>query len=191
MKTILSLLIIALIIGAAVWLANRPSKNVDVDVNRQIPEEPADRGNTLAPQAGLPAEVEATRQAIFKAAVDRNYDKLNALAGDPKGFKYSFGGEYEGGFVGYLKLEEENTGKNAFETIKDILPLPYDKQGNIYVWPAVFNKAASDWNDADIAQMQTFLTDEEIEGYRKFGAYADWRIGIRDDGKWVYFIAGD
>ena len=64
-------------------------------------------------------------------------------------------------------------------------------QTDIYAWPSVFAKSSQEWTDEDMAEMKTLMSDKLIEDYRKFGGYAYWRIGITEDGKWIYYIAGD
>lgn len=139
--------------------------------------------------AGLPEAVRTKMTAILAAARAKNYNSLGSLASST--IKYSFGENKPNGFVPALKALEKN-GVNPFATIERLLSLPYAVQGNYYVWPSVFAKSADEWTPADIAQMKTFLTDTEIEGFRKFGAYAGYRIGIdKTTGDWMYFVAGD
>ena len=159
----------------------------------------ASMGGGIPKQEGLPDAVAAKREAIYKAARSRNYDTLAVQAATP--FKYSFGETTEDGFAGFLATADEHLAldtevakgkyKNNFEIIQALLKLPYALQGDIYVWPAVFTKGAADWTEEDIAQMKKLLPDELIEGYRQFGAYAYYRLGITEEGKWVYYIAGD
>jgi len=143
----------------------------------------------LSNQEGLPEIVEVKRQAIYKAAMEKNYDKLAEEA--ERVFSYSFGGSEEGGFISHLKANRNNENGEIFDIISKLLELPYGQQGDYYSWPSVFIKESKDWTDEDIAQMKILLTDQEIESYREFGGYAYYRIGITKEGKWVYFIAGD
>lgn len=146
----------------------------------------------LPAQADLPAPVEAKRQAIFVAAQSRDYEELTALA-EPT-VNYTFGGEVPGGFAEFLKTSDsrkQSGEQDTFETITALLKLPHSQLLNIYVWPSAFTKVAETWTEEDIAQMKKLLSDEQIEGYRKFGAYAYYRLGIREDGAWIYYVAGD
>jgi len=34
-------------------------------------------------------------------------------------------------------------------------------------------------------------TEGELDEIAKFGSYAGWRIGIDENGEWLFFIAGD
>lgn len=177
-------LIIVLVLAAAVYafFSGKPKTN-----NEPIsPQESAPV--SLSPQAGLPAMVEAKRQAIYKAARSGSYEQLTAEAETPFGYSY---GEPETDFGTFLKTAAVVEGKSALDMIPLLLAQPYGQQGDIYVWPGVFAKSSEEWTDADIAMMEQLLTDEEIEGYRQFGGYAYYRIGITAEGKWVYYIAGD
>jgi hypothetical protein len=144
---------------------------------------------TLTPQGGLPPLVEAKRQAIYIAAISRDYEKLNKETS--KDFQYSFGGDYEDGFIGYLKLAEKNYRESAFDIMPTLLRLPYTKRGNLYTWPSVFDIEPSKWTSEDIRMMQTFLTEEQIESYRQYGGYMYYRLGITSLGDWIFYVAGD
>ncbi len=144
----------------------------------------------LAPQSGLPTAVATTRENIAKATDSQDYKTLAALT-DPKEFRYSFGKQTPGGFASSMETIDKQYGKNTFLLIKKLLSLPYDKQGDIYVWPAVFTKSSDKWTQEDIDMMKQIASDQEIEGYRQFGAYIGYRVGIREDGKWIYYLAGD
>ncbi len=143
----------------------------------------------LPNQAGLPVKVEAKRQAIYKAALRRDYEKLAAEAAAD--LHYSFGGEYEGGFVGYLKLSAMDEGETAFDIIPTLLKLPYAEREGLYTWPSVFTIESFRWTEADVAMMKTFLTDKQIEGFREFGGYIYYRLGINSEGEWKFYLAGD
>ncbi|MBP6911600.1 MAG: hypothetical protein KBB88_00135 [Candidatus Pacebacteria bacterium] len=154
-----------------------------------VEDSPVVSVNELASQDGLPDAVENKRQAIYKAALERNYERLAKETGS--NFHYSFGGDYESGFAEYLKLSEKDEKNSSFDTIITLLNLPYAVNGNIYSWPSFFTVEPSMWTEKDISLMKTFLTNEEIESYREFGGYIYYRIGITSDGEWIYYLAGD
>ncbi len=188
-------LIIVLIVAAFGALAffyqdQRAADNtVIVDENQPKQEEKEiEVAKTLAPQPGLPEAVEKKRQAIYQAALARDYDLLADEASE--NFQYSYGGSEEG-LAEYLKMEDSNDNEKSFDISIKLLEMPYAKQYDMYTWPEVFTKASEDWTEKDIAQMRILLTEEEIEGYRQFGAYAYYRLGIMEDGKWVFYLAGD
>lgn len=184
-----TIVIIILVIVAIIIIAIVPKKSAD---QSNVPMQP--EISDLAPQAGLPASVEAKRQAIYAAAKTRTYDAIVALATEGQ-FRYTFGDGYEGGFGAWLRyIDSVQTKDNAFDTITELLKLPYGYQGDgidIYTWPSFFLKSSDEWTADDIALMKTIMTDEEIEGFRQAGAYIGYRIGIKGDGTWVYYLAGD
>src|SRR5687767_6831621 len=112
-KILLSVIIIIILIVLLILTTKK-------DQEKPINEPP---NIVLAPQYGLPTEVSKTRQAIARAAKNKNYEKLSELAGSE--FKYSFGSDYEGGFVGYLKHLEE-LGANPLGEMVTLLSLPYE-----------------------------------------------------------------
>jgi|GEM_PF-3361322 len=136
----------------------------------------------------LPEAVQKKWGAIYASARDEDYNALSLLVGAP--FSYSFGGEIEGGFLQFLN-QGESGGKLHAEIITTLLTMPHGKIGDVYVWPKVFTKSSPEWTDKDIKEMTQILTDDEIEGYRKFGGYAYYRLGIHSDGRWIYYITGD
>lgn len=185
MKTKIIILIIAVLIligFLAFYNSNKTTEEITGESESPSP-------TALMPQAGLPAQVEAKRQAIYQAAISRDYDRLAGEA--PGDLNYSFGGEYEGGFVGYLKLAEENERLSAFDIIPTILRLPYAERDGLYTWPSVFTVAPSEWTEEDLAMMRTFLTEEQIEDFREFGGYIYYRLGIDSEGNWKFYLAGD
>lgn len=106
-------------------------------------------------------------------------------------FYYSFGGDYECGFVGYLKLAEKDEGESVFDIIPILLRLPYALRENLYTWPSVFTAEPSKGTPEDITMMKTFLTDKQIEDYRQYGGYVYYRMGITSQGDWTFYLAGD
>jgi hypothetical protein len=147
---------------------------------------PAETGGTTEP---LPPAVAEMRDAILDAAHARDYDGLEALL-DPATFSYSFG--ESGDPVGYWRMLEEEGHVPIFG---DILPLllstSHAKQEDIYVWPAAFAKDPSSWTEDDLADMRKLYADEDIESFRQAGGYLGYRLGIREDGTWLFFVAGD
>ncbi len=182
-KMILIIILAAVAIFLAIYIPSRSTPQSPTPVPTPSP-------TPLPPQEGLPASVEATRQAIYQAALSRDYDKLAALATYPN-FSYSFGGPYPGGFKEYLKLAETTERESAFDVIPTLLRLPYGYSNGIYTWPWVHFKQPKDWTEEDVALLRTFVSDERIEHFREYGGYIYYRLGINEGGTWIYYIAGD
>jgi hypothetical protein len=138
---------------------------------------------------GLPFEVALTRENIYRAAVANDYEALRLLV-DPETFSYSFG---EGGDpIGYWRRQEENEVPLLGDILPGVLHTRFGRNEDIYVWPSAAAKEASEWTDADVRSMSDAgYTEEDIASFEEFGGYTGWRAGIRADGTWLYFIAGD
>lgn len=182
----ISILVLALVGG---FIFYKPKKEVSPHPAPQEEAKPAPEISPLPVEPALPEAVEAKRQAIYRAALSRDYGKLAAEA--PSDIFYSFGGAYEGGFAGYLELSAKDEGKSAFDIIPALLRLPYAYTNGAYIWPSVATTPASEWTEEDIAMLRTFLPEEYIKSFREFGGYIYYRLGIDSEGIWDFYVAGD
>ncbi len=143
--------------------------------------------STPEPQGGLPEAVAATRDAIVAAATDCDVDALAALTGDS--FSWSFA---PAGTPNRFWRLAEQRGYGTLARIVDVLALRYiveDLDGRrLYVWPSAFREdpTEEDWQDlADV------YNEEDIDLFRDFGGYIGMRVGITEDGAWIFAIEGD
>ena len=153
----------------------------------------------------LPVAVGETRGQILFHASECEFDALEqlALAGGPN-FQYSYGVE-EGAAMFWGDREREahrKSDKNLsyMRGLARVLYMPYctetqdDGTGTgtevvYYIWPRVHcadHRTDEDWND-----LQGLYTDEQIDQMRGSDLYYGFRVGILEDGDWVYFVAGD
>ncbi len=186
MKKSLSFLLIIIVLAVLIIFVV-PKKNTDITDNTNTQD------SYLFKQDGLPAAVEAKRQAIYAAARVHDYETLATLT-TTNNFRYTFGDGHEGGFVGWLSyIDREQPTQAANLTIPELLKLPYAylSDVDIYVWPSYFPKSVEQWTEEDVGLMKLTMTDAEIQGYREAGGYLGYRIGIRSDGTWIYYLAGD
>ena len=137
----------------------------------------------------LPAAVTQTRDAIVDAAKSFDYDGLAALL-DPATFSYSFG--ESGDPIGYWQKLESEAHVPIFG---DIIPLVLStrpaRMDDVYVWPAAAAKDPATWTEDDLADLRLFNADEDISSFEQAGGYLGYRAGIREDGTWLFFVAGD
>jgi hypothetical protein len=147
-----------------------------------IPTEPA-------PQSGLPAAVAMTRAAIIAAAGADDYDALAALIPDA-GFTFSYGAGDSA--IDYWK-DLEAAGETPLETMAALLALKHTRAGDIYVWPWPYDKDPASLTDAEKEALAGAgaATVEQLDQMGELGQYLGWRIGIRRDGTWMFFVAGD
>lgn len=132
---------------------------------------------------GLPAPVERTRAAVRKAATAHDSDALRDLIPD-SGFTYSYGSPTEGGAVAYWQ-RLEGTGERPLETLARILELPYSLRQGLYVWPFAYGLPRS-----ELTAYERKLLGPLASSYVG-NDYYGWRAGIRPDGTWQFFVAGD
>jgi hypothetical protein len=154
-------------------------------------EEPASGTNTstIPAESALPTEVAEKRDAIVSAAKSFDYDRLETLL-DPKKFSYSFG--ESGDPVGYWRrLEEEGHVPILGDYLPVVFGSPHAMRGDVYVWPSAYGKKPAAWTEADRQALRYFYTEEEIKQFEKSGDYLGYRAGIRKDGTWLFFVAGD
>jgi hypothetical protein len=137
----------------------------------------------------LPPAVAKKRNAIVAAARAFDYDGLERLL-DRKTFSYSFG--ESGDPVGYWRrLEKEGEVPILGDYLPVILGAPFAKRGDVYVWPSAYGKSPSTWTAEDRRSLTNLYTEQEIRAFERAGDYLGWRAGIRNDGKWLFFVAGD
>jgi hypothetical protein len=191
MKRIALLVVLALAVGCGSGdpeTAGTPSAPLEPPAaeteppSEPIPTEPA-------PPKGLPPAVEKTRERIAAAALAEDYEALDALIPET-GFTFSYGaGE---GATDYWK-DLEASGETPLGTMVGLLTLPHTRAGNIYVWPSAYDKDPAKLTDEEKKALAGAgaATRAQLDQMAEFGHYLGWRLGIRRDGTWMFFVAGD
>jgi hypothetical protein len=135
--------------------------------------------------SGLPESVAQTHAALLAAAEAHDEQALEALI-EPDEFRYTFGENVPGGALDYWRSIEEQTGTDPIDTLARVLRLPYVLSQGLFVWPFAYDKEPGEMSEYE----RSLLGDLLPEGDTGVG-YLGWRAGIRPDGRWVFFIAGD
>jgi hypothetical protein len=138
----------------------------------------------------FPAPVQRTRDQLLDAAAANDYDALAALIPE-SGFTYTYGGPYPGGPTAYWKQAAQEGDPAPITALKEILGMPYTKVGDNYVWPFAYDRNPASLTDAELDMLSRVASAQEIEQWRQSGHYLGWRAGIRSDGTWIFFVAGD
>jgi hypothetical protein len=126
------------------------------------------------------------RAALLQAAEAGDYDGLAELA-DPSGFEYTFGEEVDGGPAAFWRAAEaRGEDPTPAEALAAILRMPYTLSRGIYVWPFAYDKTAD-----ELSSYERRLLEPLGSGGAFADGYLGWRAGIRPDGRWVFFVAGD
>jgi hypothetical protein len=147
------------------------------------------RTETLSAEGGdpMPAAINAKRIEILRAARARDWEALQKIIDRSRGeFSYTFGDPVSGGPIAYWKQLEQK-GEKPLETLEAVLGLPYTLSRGIFVWPFAYDKTQDEISAYERHLLATIPGDATIgpEGY------LGWRAGIRPDGRWVFFVAGD
>lgn len=134
-----------------------------------------------------------TRRDIAAAAVACDYQRLAALGADD--FTYSFGDA--GDPAGFWRREEQR-GDPVLATLVTLLALDVHVDeaaagedpmaGTLYTWPRAFEQPTG---VARAELEEAFGADRVAGWFTPDGDYLGWRVGIRGDGSWVFYVAGD
>lgn len=145
----------------------------------------------LVEQTGLPEAVTAKRAAIYAAARACDWVALESLMADP--FSYTFGVDEDP--IAYWQ-EREAAGDRVIFYLAELLNRPVGTQYTVdvtyYVWPSAF--IFPEWAavpEAHREALRPLYDDEDFAFWAEAGGYMGYRIGMTEDGEWVYFIAGD
>jgi hypothetical protein len=178
----------ALLVGGAVggWFAARETEDPETIVETTTVTVTS-TGEALDP--GMPEAVARTRAALLEAAKERDYDALRPLI-PATGFEYTFGSPVPGGPIAYWQELERTTDERPLERLEQVLEMPYTLSRGIFVWPFAYDVASLDDLTAYEREVLAPLGPLETVFVEGTG-YLGWRAGIRPDGTWVFFVAGD
>ena len=148
-------------------------------------------------QPDLPQAVADTRRLIVGAAAGCGYARLAHVAArgdDP--FSFTFGAEGDAEAAAAFWKSEEDAGREPLRFLVELLDRPFATrdvpEGAQYVWPSAF--AHETWADVPAGErdaLRPLYDDTDFAFFESFGGYAGYRIGIAEDGEWLFFVAGD
>ena len=139
-----------------------------------------------AAEEAPPDAVLRKRAAMVDAAEAGDYEGLAELT-DPNEFEYTFGEPVAGGPAAFW-LEAAQSGEvpTPADALAMILRMPYTLSRGIYVWPFAYDKT-----EDELTSYERGLLKPLGQGGAFADGYLGWRAGIRPDGRWVFFVAGD
>lgn len=134
----------------------------------------------------LPAPVAETRQQLFELASACDYEGLAAIV-EAHGANFTFGDNSDP--VEHW-VREGRSGEEPLSLLARLLQTEpaYEAESGRWVWPAVFLDPS---NEAAWEQVGEFYDPELAELMRDAGEYLGHRVGIGDDGQWMFYVAGD
>ena len=123
------------------------------------------------------------------------------------GSLFSFGGGAFGEVDAGLLVADQAIARwrqDGFEPLRimgALLEMPYTTESvegrTVYVWPGIIDWAPDQLERIDESEWKSALEsiypdiDAALRSWIDYGGYIGWRIGIADDGRWMFFIAGD
>lgn len=145
----------------------------------------------------LPEPVRQTHQKLLDAALEGDIEKLRPLlgAGDAS-TNLSFGG-LEGDPIAFLKeTSGDKEGHEILAILAELLEAGFvqmdaGNENETYVWPYFFAWPLDELNPQQRVELFRILTAGDLEDSQSFGGYIFYRVGIRPDGHWSFFLAGD
>lgn len=80
--------------------------------------------------------------------------------------------------------------------LQGILNLPHTvvdggDAGDIYVWPFAYDRPYESLSSAELEALTAAVGEDMMSFYEQSGSYVGYRLGIREDGTWLYYVAGD
>jgi hypothetical protein len=137
------------------------------------------------PLDALPAEVRATRDALLVAARATDWDAIGALIPTEGLFTFSYGGGSDA--VEYYRSLEEDVAA----LIVELLEGDFAQLGQIVVWPALHARTPFTLDAQERAELVVRYGADEVDAWERGGAYLGWRLGITDEGDWLFLVSGD
>ncbi len=144
---------------------------------------------TRTTAAGLPQAVATTRGRILAAAAAHDWAMLGRIADEHRP-RYTFGPEVQGGPIALWK-QLEAKGERPLETMVALLGLPYALYQGNYAWPFAYALPPEGLSPYELKLLSPRFDAQDVEAWKRFGSYFDWRLGIAPDGRWQYFVRGD
>jgi len=153
---------------------------VEPDMPTPSPVQPAPD-----PLDALTVEVRATRDALLAAARATDWDAIAALIPTEGLFTFSYGTETDA--VAYYESLEEDVAA----LIVELLEGDFAQLGEIVVWPALHARTPFTLDAQERAELVVRYGADEVDAWERGGAYLGWRLGITDEGDWLFLVSGD
>lgn len=144
--------------------------------------------------AKLPEPVRKLREQLMEIARTGDIEKLRPLMkpGAPTLSDTSAGDGVE-----FLKTQSgDEEGREILAILLEVLEAGYvhadiGTPDEAYIWPYFARQPLDKLTARQMVELFKLITAGDYEDMKSFGAYIFYRIAIRPDGTWQYFIAGD
>lgn len=158
---------------------------------------PAHPPEVLRDFSALPEPVRQTREKLLEAALSGDIERLRPLIGSgDEAANLAFGG-VEGDPIAFLKeASGDEEGHEILAILAEILESGFVRmdagtEHETYVWPYFFAWPYDKLTPPQRVELFRILTAGDLEDSQSFGGYIFYRLGIKPDGRWSFFLAGD
>ena len=145
----------------------------------------------------LPAAVRKTHEQLMSAATRADLEALRSLIGTgDTATTLSIGG-LEGDPIEYLKeVSGDEDGYEVLAILLEVLEAGFvhvdaGTENEMYIWPYFFTWPLEKLTPQMKVELFRILTAGDVQDSADFGGYIFYRVGIRPDGRWDFFVAGD
>jgi len=145
----------------------------------------------------LPKPVRRMYDLLLTTAPSGNIEKLRDLIGvGDTATTLSIGG-LEGDPIAFLKeASGDAEGFEILAILTEVLETGYvhldaGTDEELYVWPYFMAWPLDKLTPEMKVELYSVLTAGDVEDSQNFGGYIFYRVGIKPDGTWSFFVAGD
>ncbi len=145
----------------------------------------------------LPVPVQATRKALMDAARRGDIEALRPeITGGSDGTMLSLSGIGEDPIEFLRQSSGDDEGFEILAILLEVLEAGYVHVGigtdeEMYVWPYFMAWPLDALTNENRVELFRLLTAGDVQDSEQFGSYIFYRVGIRPDGEWRFFVAGD
>lgn len=126
-------------------------------------------------------DIEALRP-LFSAGEETTTLSIGGLEGDPIKFMKETSGDDDGFEILAILIEVLEAG---------FVHLDNETDEEVYVWPYFFSHELDKLTPEQRIELFRILTAGDVQDSENFGSYVFYRAGIKPDGSWAFFVAGD
>ncbi len=143
-----------------------------------------------------PEPVRQMRQRIVEAAASGEIERLRPLLTGKTPTQVTIGETTDDPIRTLKELSGDSDGMEILAILLDVLQTGFAHVGKgtpdeIYVWPYFTEKSLTTLTDPEKVELLRIITAGDYSDMLEFGGYNFYRVGIRPDGEWKFFVAGD
>lgn len=157
---------------------------------------PGERPRIYRDVSGLPPAVAATRAELMEAASTGDLEALRPIVeGQPEPPVVTFGGVEDP--IDFLRESStDGEGRELLGILLELLEAPFAvlqqvEEQDLYVWPYLAAVRLDNLTPSELVELYKLVSHYDYESMLDAGGWYFFRIGIRADGSWAFFVAGD